>query len=202
MTATGSEVSLQTRALITAALHPDHVAVSLIEEAAAGDHFGTALSLVDFVVRHTCVSPDVGEPADMLVFVTTAVLQVLEKAAEVLSLDFATYHRGILSASSVEGDPTLPAAQALLAAGLVSDELLRAVIRRAEPGAHSVIESLADVCVTAYADAAQTDPETLLTVLLAAAVGIIQGIADMVGCPSDSVVAAYWEQLVLGEGQQ
>ena len=76
---------------------------------------------------------------------------------------------------------------------------MQAAIPRAVPGAHAVIDSLGDVCLTAYADAADADPRALLTALLLAAIGIIGGIADMSGCPPESVVTAYWEQLVLND---
>lgn len=192
-----ADVELQMRALITAGLHPDDVLDSVISEAAEGDHRGIAFCLVDFVVAHTCVAPDVGRPADMLGFVVRATLRVLAMAADVRGLDQASYHRALLTATSTAQDPHLPAAQALLAAGLCSDELLALAIAKAEPGAHAVIEALADVCLTAYADAADSDPRFLLTVLLDAALGIIRGIAKMTGCPPESVVTAYWEQLVL-----
>ncbi len=191
------ELVLQMRALITAAMRPDDVLDTMINEAAEGDHQGLAACLVEFVVDHTCVAPTVGRPEDMLTFMVDATLRVMDVAAQVLGQDPAAFYRGLLSEASITGDPTLPAAQALLAAGLVSDERLQAVVPLAASGSHAVIESLGDVCLTAYSDAAEQHPRALLAVLLSAAIGIIGGLAQMAGCPPETVVTAYWEQLVL-----
>jgi len=193
------ELSLQMRALITARLRPDGVLEAMITEAVEGDHEGIAACLIAFVVDHTCVAPDLGRPEDMIAFVVRATLRVMCTAADVLGQDRVAFCRGMLCAASTNGDPTLPAAQALLAAGLVSDEVLDAAIVWVVKGAHAVIESLGDVCMTAYADAAAADPRALLTELLSSAIGIICGIADMTDCPPESVVTAYWEQLVLSD---
>lgn len=198
MRAHEQELHLQMRALITATMSPDDGVLSgLVAETADGDHEGVAECLIGFLLENTCVSPTVGKPQNMLRFMVQATLSVMVEAAQVTGADVVAYRRSLLTAASAANDDSLPAAQGLLAAALCSDEVLDAAVGRAQAGAHALIDSLGDLCLTSYVDAAQSDAPAMLVTLLNAALGIIVGIANMAGVPPESVVTAYWEQLTL-----